>query len=57
MKPVYIMAPSIEGTVTPIKCKTRRIKRARRREVPQEYRKNSIAKIKAALQEILWYFR
>lgn len=61
MKPVYIMAPLIPGTVTPIKCKAPRQKRAKRKEVPVEYRKNRMAKLKDDIfyfkQDIKRFFR
>ena len=46
MKPVYIMAPLIKGTITPIKCKAPRTKRAKRSEVPPDYRKDRIRDFK-----------
>lgn len=61
MKPVYIMAPLIKGTVTPIKCKAPRHKRAKRNEVPPDYRKNRIKDIKDQFfylkQDIKRFFR
>lgn len=61
MKPVYIMAPLIKGTITPIKCKAPRQKRAKRKEVPVEYRRNRWKKFKDDLfylkQDIKRIFR
>ena len=53
MKPVYIMAPLIKGTVVPIKCKAPRHKRAKRKEVPPEYRRNRMRDLK----DQLFYFK
>ncbi len=49
MKPVYITAPLIKGTITPIKCKAPRHKRAKRNQVPPDYRKNRIKEIQDAI--------
>ena len=40
MKPVYITAPLVKGTITPIKCKAPHTKRAKRSEVPPDYRRD-----------------
>ena len=53
----YIQAPQTSQHITYIKGKAPRVKHARRREVPKEYRKSQVAKIKAALQANLWQFR
>lgn len=53
----YIQAPLEYGAPTYHKGKVRRVKRAKRREVPKEYRKSFLANIKSALHEILWYLR
>ena len=46
MKPIYITAPLVKGTVTPIKCKAPRHKRAKRKQVPLEYRRNRMKELK-----------
>lgn len=53
----YIQAPLEYSAPTYHKGKIKRVKRVKRSEVPQEYRKSCIAKIKSILHEILWYFR
>jgi len=51
----YIQAPYRPQPITVHKQKVRRIKRVKKHEVPQMYRKNKIAEIKKAFSEI-WDF-
>lgn len=51
----YIYAPYHTQPITIHKQKVKRIKRVKRNEVPQEYRKNKLATIKRSLSET-WDF-
>ena len=61
MQEYYIKAPYIQGTVTVIKCKAPRHKRAKRNEVPVEYRKQRFKELKDLLfdakQDIKNFFK
>lgn len=56
MKTYYISAPYEAQPIEYHKGKVKRIKRARKRDVPEAYRKNRKEKIKCVLHEIAWQF-
>ena len=49
MKPIYITAPIPKCTITTIKCKAPRHKRAKRKDVPKEYRRDRLKPFKDQL--------
>lgn len=61
MQEYYIQAPLKHHEITLIECKAKRIKPAKRNDVPEQYRKNPVAKFKNWLfntkREILSMFR
>jgi hypothetical protein len=56
MQGCYIYAPYETQPIEYHKGKVKRIKRARKGDVPESYRKNIKAKIKRVLHEIAWQF-
>ena len=57
MKSAYITAPLHQGTITPIKCKAKRIKPAKRNQVPPDYRKDRIKRFKSWLTDVKYDIR
>lgn len=54
MKSCYVYALYTPEPITYHKGKVKRIKRVKRSEVPEAYRKNRIAKLKSTMHEIWW---
>ena len=54
MQQNYIYAPYTPQPITIHKEKVKRIKRAKRNEVPKQYRKNRLAAIRSAIHETWW---
>lgn len=54
MQQNYIYAPYTPQPITIHEEKVKRIKRVKRKDVPQAYRKNRFAKLKSAMHETWW---
>ena len=54
---MYIQPPEMEfQAITYHKHKRKRMRHAKKKDVPQDYRKNRIAKLKKQINEVKWQF-